>query len=133
MELSKAGIVEKSWGYENIIVSNLLYCNKKLVFNEKYGSTSMHFHRHKTETFFAERGSFLIRIIDLDDTSIKEYKLDFRDSNNKNNLTLKPFVFHQIIAMEDNSILVEVSTADYIVDSYRVYRTSKEDLKKELT
>jgi quercetin dioxygenase-like cupin family protein len=35
---------------------------------------------------------------------------------------------HQLIALEDNSIVFEVSTQHYDEDSYRVYRETPEDL-----
>ena len=35
---------------------------------------------------------------------------------------------HQLIALDDNSIVFEVSTEHFDEDSYRVYRNSPEDL-----
>ena len=35
---------------------------------------------------------------------------------------------HQLIALEDNSIIFEVSTEHFDEDSYRVYRETPEDL-----
>ena len=35
---------------------------------------------------------------------------------------------HQLIALEDNSIVFEVSTEHFDEDSYRVYRETPEDL-----
>ena len=33
-----------------------------------------------------------------------------------------PLVPHQLIAMEDNSIIIEVSTPDSVEDNYRIFK-----------
>lgn len=60
--LADRPIPKKSWGWEEWIVNNELYCGKKLHFTHDGGMTSSHFHRNKHETMYVERGRFSITI-----------------------------------------------------------------------
>lgn len=110
-----SGYVEKGWGYEYIFATNDLYCGKLLHFTQAKNKFSMHFHREKDETWYVQKGSFTLRLIDTNNGSIKERTLNFGDS-----IRIKPLTVHQLIALEDDSEIIEVSTADSVEDNYRV-------------
>jgi quercetin dioxygenase-like cupin family protein len=75
----------------------------------------MHFHDKKDETWYVSKGSFKIRYILTETAEIKEEILKSGDS--WHNPRLFP---HQLIALEDNSVIFEVSTHDDPTDSFRV-------------
>ena len=75
----------------------------------------MHFHAQKDESWYVTNGSFTLRILDPRDASVKESVLNKGDS-----IRLYPLTIHQVEALEDDSELFEVSTADSDEDNYRV-------------
>lgn len=107
------GKIEKGWGYEDIWVSNDLYCSKFMYFN-KDAKFSMHFHDEKTETWYVISGRFVVSWIDTADATINYVVLKKGDT--WHNSRLQP---HQLICEEEGCIL-EVSTPDSIEDNYRV-------------
>jgi len=109
------GKVDKAWGHELIFATNNKYCGKLLCFAKEGNKFSMHFHREKDETWFVIKGSFRLITIDTDtaEQSITELPMGSSWRN-------EPLVPHQLIAMEDDSIIVEVSTPDSVEDNYRV-------------
>lgn len=111
------GKIDKSWGYEDIFVSNDKYCAKYLVFEKAGNKTSMHFHKEKHETWKVVQGSFLVKYIHTDVAEVRESVLEKDDI-----FPIEPMEPHQLIALEDNSIMLEVSTADSVEDNYRIYR-----------
>lgn len=113
MKLS--GKVEKGWGYEDIWVSNDLYCSKFLYFNEGCKS-SMHFHEKKTETWYVLSGNFTVLWIDTKDASLKSTSLTKGDVWHNDRLTP-----HQVFCDKEGCIL-EVSTPDSIEDNFRVLK-----------
>lgn len=119
------GKIEKIWGYEDIFVSNDKYCAKYLVFEKAGNKTSMHFHKDKHETWRVVQGSFLVRYIYTDIAEVKERILTPApvDAQTLHKIfPIDPLMPHQLIALEDNSIMLEVSTADSNEDNYRLYR-----------
>jgi mannose-6-phosphate isomerase-like protein (cupin superfamily) len=110
------GHVEKKWGYEYIFATNDLYCGKLLHFNKRGSKFSMHFHVDKDESWYVTSGSFILRLLDHRDASIKESLLNKGDS-----IRIYPLTIHQVEAIEDHSELFEVSTADSDEDNYRVF------------
>jgi hypothetical protein len=116
--------VEKLWGYELWIHNDSQYCGKLLVFTKSGNHFSMHYHMIKNETWYVQEGAFEFHWIDT-----KNGKL------NKQTLVTGEVVYiekgkpHQLIALEDNSIIFEVSTEHFDYDSYRIYRDSSNDLK----
>jgi len=107
------GRVEKGWGFEDIWVSNDLYCSKFMHFN-KGARFSMHFHDEKIETWYVMSGRFLVIWIDTADSTIDSKVLEKGDT--WHNDRLQP---HQLYCEEEGCIL-EVSTPDSIEDNYRV-------------
>lgn len=109
------GKVDKGWGYELIWATNEKYCGKIMVF-EKLGSKfSMHFHKEKDETWFVNSGRFLLKWIDTNDATL--YTQELREGDVWRNPPLQP---HQLVAMEPNSSITEVSTPDSVEDNFRI-------------
>lgn len=109
------GFVKKGWGYEYIFATNDLYCGKILHFTKKGNKFSMHFHAQKDESWYVTSGSFILRLLDHRDATVKESVLNKGDS-----IRIYPLTIHQVEALEDDSELFEVSTADCDEDNYRV-------------
>lgn len=110
-----SGFVKKGWGYEQIFITNELYCLKALHFTKKGNSFSMHFHKDKDESWYVQQGSFILKLINTDTGLVEETLLGHEDT-----IRIRPFTIHQLIALEDDSRILEVSTADSVEDNYRV-------------
>ena len=108
------GLVPKGWGSEYIWVTNDRYCGKFMNF-ETGGKFSMHFHKEKDETWFINAGQFMLKYIDCATAETKEILL--KEGDVWHNPPLQP---HQLIAMQPNSMIFEVSTADSVEDNYRI-------------
>jgi len=106
---------KKGWGKEIIFVNNKDYCGKLLIFDKAGSKGSMHFHMIKHETWYVQQGSFIVRFIDTNNANVLAHLL--KEGAVWTNEQGRP---HQLEALEDNSIIFEVSTADYKTDSYRV-------------
>lgn len=107
------GIVEKSWGSENIWVTNDKYCSKMLNFNEG-AQFSMHFHAEKEETWYVLSGLFEVNWIDTKDASQGTSYLQEGDVWHN-----PPLMPHRLTCLEKGTI-IEVSTPDSVEDNYRV-------------
>jgi|SRR5690606_32923568 len=107
----------KSWGWEEWIVNNDLYCGKRLHFDYEGGSTSLHFHIRKHETMYVQYGRFKITVIDQKSVAPVEHILNQGDS-----LEIEPGTIHRITALKKGSCLIEFSTHHEDSDSYRVER-----------
>ena len=112
----KSEIVDKGWGYEEILINNTLYCAKILHIN-KDKKLSWHYHNVKDETFYVENG---------------KVKLLFgwaANINTANLIILKPGdtfhipkgLIHRLIALE-NSRVFEFSTQHFDLDTVRIER-----------
>jgi mannose-6-phosphate isomerase-like protein (cupin superfamily) len=110
-----SGYVKKGWGYEYIYITNELYCLKALHFTKAGNKFSMHFHKEKDESWYVEEGSFILKMIDTSTGHINEQVLNTEDC-----IRIRPFEIHQLVALEDDSRILEVSTADSVQDNYRV-------------
>jgi D-lyxose ketol-isomerase len=111
------GRVEKTWGREEIFATNDMYCGKYLIFDKVGNKTSMHYHAKKHETWQVVRGRFIVRAIYVNTGEVHEHILDPGQT-----WTNRPLIPHQLEALEDDSCVIEVSTADSVEDNYRVYR-----------
>lgn len=109
----------KSWGWEEWIVNNDMYCGKRLHFTVAGGGTSMHFHMRKHETMYIESGTFLITTID----PVKAEKV-FHYLNEGESVVINQGTVHRIqctgFGPKDEAVLVEFSTHHEDSDSYRV-------------
>jgi mannose-6-phosphate isomerase-like protein (cupin superfamily) len=115
--------VEKKWGYEMWIHNDNEYCGKLLVFTKNRNRFSMHYHIQKKESWYVQEGRFQFNYIDVENGKLKGTQLEKGQS-----VTIERGQPHQLIALEDNSIVFEVSTEHFDEDSYRVYRETPEDL-----
>lgn len=121
------GKVDKGWGYELIWATNDKYCGKIMVFEKAGGKFSMHFHKEKEETWFVNSGRFEVKWIDTSDAVL--YSKELKVGDVWHNPPLQP---HQLIALEDNSSVSEVSTPDSVEDNYRIIPgdSQKDTIKK---
>lgn len=108
-------LVLKGWGSETIFANNELYCGKILAFDKAGNKSSMHFHIDKDESWHVLYGAFTLRIMDMTTASIDEFTLEMGES-----IRIYPMMVHQLEALEDNSLILEVSTRDKPSDNYRV-------------
>jgi mannose-6-phosphate isomerase-like protein (cupin superfamily) len=106
---------EKTWGKETPFAYTEKYCGKFLEFTKAGNKTSMHFHKDKDESWVVLNGAFKLKVINTENALIEEIIL--RKGDTWRNPPLLP---HQLESLEDNSIIVEVSTFDTPVDNYRV-------------
>lgn len=109
------GIVDKAWGRELIFATNEKYCGKLLIFDKAGSKFSMHFHKEKDETWYVLSGSFYLELIETKNASTKTKTLNKGDT--WRNLPLEP---HRLTALEDDSVIIEVSTPDSVEDNYRI-------------
>jgi mannose-6-phosphate isomerase-like protein (cupin superfamily) len=115
--------VEKIWGYELWIHNDSDYCGKLLVFTKQGNKFSMHYHLKKKETWYVQEGGFDFHWIDVENGKRKRKIIKEGDS-----VLIERGQPHQLIALADNSTIVEVSTEHFDEDSYRIYRDSPNDL-----
>ncbi len=113
---SAESIVEKVWGKELIQTNTEKYCLKYLVFY-KGGKISRHFHKLKDEQFFILCGVLGAHITDNDGFS-RKYLVERGDS-----IKLPPGTIHELECFE-NSVVVEVSSQDFVLDSFRLNESS---------
>ena len=109
------GVVDKAWGRELIFATNDKYCGKLLIFDKADSKFSMHFHREKDETWYVLSGSFSLELIDTKNASRETKVLNKGDT--WRNLPLVP---HRLTALQDDSVIIEVSTPDSVEDNYRI-------------
>ena len=115
--------VDKTWGYELWIHNDTEYCGKLLVFNNKGDKFSMHYHLLKKETWYVQEGEFQFNWINVEDG-----KFDSKLIKKGESVLIERGLPHQLIALEDNSTIFEVSTQHFDEDSYRIYRNTPNDL-----
>ena len=109
-------VVLKGWGKEIIFVNNNEYCGKILCFN-KDKKFSMHYHLKKKETWYVAKGSFLLNWIETANGIANVEQLNVGDV-----VTNERGDPHQVIALEDDSQLFEVSSQHFDDDSYRIWK-----------
>jgi quercetin dioxygenase-like cupin family protein len=110
------GIITKAWGHELIHFSIDFYCMKELCFSKAGNKFSMHFHKTKTESWLVTKGSFKLRVIHTKDASVTQKVLQVGET-----WTNEPLQPHQLIALADESVMLEVSTMDDADDNYRIF------------
>lgn len=114
--------VKKSWGYELWIHNSSQYCGKLLVFPKSDSNFSMHFHQEKDESWYIQQGSFSFFWIDTKTGKTHKQHLSVGDV-----VDIQKGLPHQLVSLEDNSIVFEVSTEHFDYDSYRLYKHKTED------
>ena len=115
MNLQTLGKVDKGWGFEIVFANNDKYSGKLLVFDRVGAKTSLVFHQEKSKSWFINSGKFKITFIDVTTGEIKQSELS--EGQTAEFGKLGP---HQVEALEPNSIIFEVGTADYVEDRFRL-------------
>ena len=110
----KSEIIPKGWGHEIIFVNNDEYCGKILCF-KKHMKCSMHYHLQKKETWYVAKGKFILHWIETSNGISHSEYLNIGDV-----VTNERGEPHQVIALEDDSQLFEVSTKHFDDDSFRI-------------
>lgn len=115
MNLQTLGKVDKGWGYEIVWANNDKYCGKLLIFEHAGAKTSLVFHKEKAKSWFVNAGKFKVSFIDVATGETKQAVL--QEGQTADFGQLGP---HQIEALEPNSMIFEVGTADYVEDRFRL-------------
>lgn len=115
--------VEKTWGYELWVHNDSQYCGKLLVFTNEGSKFSMHYHMIKNETWYIQKGAFEFHWIDTETATLHNDILNVGDV-----VYIERGKPHQLIALEPESIVFEVSTEHFDSDSYRIYKNNPNDL-----
>ena len=116
--------VEKPWGHELWIHNDSQYCGKLLVFINSGNKFSMHYHMIKNETWYIQSGSFTFDYIDTEIAKKCTKVLKTGDS-----VYIPKGLPHQLTALDNNSIVFEISTQHFDDDSYRIYKNTPKDLE----
>ena len=111
---SEDEIVQKGWGYEQIVTNTHLYCAKILHIN-RGKQISWHYHNIKDETFYVENGS-LVLYYGTDDDIEKAYT---KILNAGQKFHVPTGLRHRLKAIE-NSRVFEFSTQHFDSDSIRI-------------
>ena len=109
------GTQEKGWGRELIWATNDKYCGKIMYFDHKGAKFSMHFHKDKDESWYVLKGSFTLHTMNTDNAELETQVLTRGDTWRN-----EPMLPHQLVAMEDDCAIIEVSTPDSVEDNYRI-------------
>jgi len=120
--------VNKSWGHEIWIHNDNLYCSRLLVFPKMYSKFSMHYHIKKTETWYIQKGKFVFDWINTESAELKREHLCEGDV-----VHLEKGTPHQLMALENDCIVLEVGTEHFDDDEYRIYKKSPSDLLNHKT
>mgnify|MGYP000436041211 FL=1 len=122
--ITKPKKVEKLWGYELWIHNDSQYCGKLLVFPKSGAHFSMHYHMIKNETWYVQSGSFEFHYIDTEHAKRVRNIIKTGDV-----VYIQKGLPHQLMALTEGAVIMEVSTEHFDEDSYRVYRNGPQDLE----
>jgi len=111
----KPKIVQKGWGEEIWIHNDEEYCGKILRFFKKGNKFSLHYHVIKKESWYVGRGSFEYFWLDTEKGEEHSRYIPIGTC-----ITIERGQPHQLVALEDNSEIFEVSTQHFDEDSYRI-------------
>lgn len=126
MNIQPTGKIEKGWGFEIVWASSDKYCAKMLVFERAGARTSLVFHKEKTKSWFVNAGKFKLTFIDIKTGETKEAVLGEGQTAD-----FGPLSPHQLVAMEPNSMIIEVSTPDIVEDRFRLEPGDTQILKQQ--
>lgn len=107
--------VDKGWGYELWLVNNTKYCGKILHFNPN-SKFSMHYHLNKDESWYVQKGEFILRYINGKNAETVELNLKENDS-----IRIPTGLPHQLETKEGGEI-IEISTQHFEEDSIRIMK-----------
>ena len=118
--LIRPKIVPKEWGEELWIHNDEEYCGKILRFFKAGNKFSLHYHILKKESWYVAKGSFEYIWVDTKNGEEKEIIITPGEC-----ITINRGEPHQLIALQDNSEIFEVSTQHFDKDSYRIRKGDK--------
>ena len=103
-------MIEKTWGWENWLVNNELYCGKILTcFQGNWSSEGLfHYHKLKDETFYILEGELLL--------DIAGNQIIMRQGDT---IRISPNTKHRFMALTPICKIIEISTHHNDEDSYR--------------
>jgi len=104
----------KSWGSEEWLVNNQLYCGKILTLNEMM-MCSVHFHKLKDETFYVLNG---------DVAFLKNNKVFVLSKGESLHVPIN--TPHCFGSMNGGAKIIEISTQHFEHDSYRVTKSGRQ-------
>jgi mannose-6-phosphate isomerase-like protein (cupin superfamily) len=115
----------KKWGNERILV-NKDYASKAMTLYPNM-QVSLHFHAEKSESFILLEGQLIVETVNLatgeKTRTLLQNKLDCISIEK-----MVPHTFYCPEGQEENTVFIEVSTTDYINDSFRL--TQSGDIRR---
>ena len=129
MNLQQLGRKNTTWGYEIVWASNDLYCGKILVFEKVAAKTTVNIHKNRKKSWFINSGRFKFTFVDVKTGQTIEATLE--EGKTVDIAEMSP---HSVEALQPNSMIFEVGTADDLDDQFRLSpddapQTSEQELK----
>jgi hypothetical protein len=115
MTIQQTGKVDRSWGYEIVFASTESYCGKLLVFPTAGAKTNMIMHKDKSKSWFINAGKFKITFIDVVTGAAQQVVVE--EGRTADFAIMSP---HMVEALDPNSIIFEVGTADNPDDIFKL-------------
>ena len=94
----------KGWGWEEVLINRYEFCGKILHYDKPNSISSYHFHPNKREYFRCVAGSFILL---QKDRFGKDHEMVLRVGDS---VYISNNVPHQLISLEHNSEIYEIST-----------------------
>ena len=115
MTIQQTGKIDKPWGYEVVFASTENYCGKLLVFPTAGAKTNMIIHKDKSKSWFINGGKFKVTFIDVATGAAQQVIIE--EGRTIDFAIMSP---HMVEALDPNSIIFEVSTADHVEDQFKL-------------
>jgi len=100
-------VTQYNWGYEIHWAKKERFSGKILVFTRSNCATDMIMHKEKTKSFFVNNGKFKVRWINITNGEI--FEAEIKEGAVFDVDSMMPY---QLISLEDNGSLSEVSSGD---------------------
>jgi mannose-6-phosphate isomerase-like protein (cupin superfamily) len=114
-DLIPAGKIDKGWGCEILWTNNEHYSGKLLVFNALGSKTSMVYHKDRRKSWFVNEGRFKLSFCDTKTAEYKDVVLETGMA-----FEVDTMVPHQLEALSEGGVIIEVGTKDIDADRYRI-------------
>ena len=105
--MTPTGKIDKGWGFEIVFANNDKYCGKILVFERAGAKTSLVLHKEKRKSWFVNAGKFKLTYIDPTNGNMNHSVIEEGKT-----IDVAELSAHQLEALEPNSMIFEVGTAD---------------------
>lgn len=125
--MTPTGKFDREWGIELLWASTENYSGKILVFPKAGATLPLSLHKEKSKTWFINGGKFKITYVDSTTKEVKEAILESGQTCN-----FAPASAHAVEALEDNSMILEVGTADNDNDTFKVNLNADQTKPSEL-